>query len=49
MLKDIGWTVTRCIDGGNTTPVAGGPDGDVVRKYTPTTITLTGTDGDNDP
>lgn len=47
-LKDIGWTVTRCIDAANTTPVATAQTVTVLED-TPTTIVLAGTDADEDP
>jgi hypothetical protein len=46
-MKDIGWTVSKCIDAANSTPVALAQTISVVED-TPTTITLTGTDADND-
>jgi hypothetical protein len=48
MLKDIGWTVTRCIDATNAVPVALAQTV-TVQEDTPTTITLGGQDSDNDP
>ena len=48
LLKDIGWTVVRCIDSANVTPTAV-PQTVTVQEDTPTTITLSGADSDNDP
>jgi hypothetical protein len=46
-LKDIGWTVARCIDAANATPVAQ-PNTITVLEDTPTNISLAGTDADGD-
>lgn len=48
VLKDIGWTVTRCIDAANATPAATAQTVSVLED-TPTTIVLAGTDADGDP
>jgi hypothetical protein len=46
-MKDIGWTVARCIDGSNAAPVAQGTTITVLED-TPTNIPLVGTDADGD-
>ncbi len=47
-LKDIGWTVARCIDAANSPPVAQAQT-ITTPEDTPVTITLGGTDPDADP
>lgn len=48
VLKDIGWTVTRCIDAANVVPVAQAQTVSVLEDSS-VNIMLAGTDSDNDP